>query len=65
MQISDRVWSSVLLDFIIKLLLSKEPMTKTEFDSILVVVDRLTKWKTFILYKESSTAEDLIYVFFR
>ena len=37
---------------------------RTEFDSILIVVDRLTKWGTFISYKELFTAEDLVYIFF-
>ena len=39
-------------------------MTRTEFNSILVIVNRLTKWGIFISYKESSTAEDLAYIFF-
>ena len=34
-----------------------------EFDFILVVVDRLTKWGTFIPYKKLFIAEDLIYAF--
>ena len=51
------------LDFITKFLESKEPITKTSFDSILVVTDRLTKYNYFIPYKKSSLAEDLTYVF--
>jgi hypothetical protein len=53
----------VALDFITKLPESKEPMTKTSFDSILVVTDQLTKYNYFIPYKESSSAEDLAYMF--
>src|SRR5450755_3322308 len=56
-------WEDVALDFITKLPESKEPMTKISFDSILVVTDRLTKYGYFIPYKESSSAEDLAYVF--
>ena len=56
-------WEDVTLDFITKLPESKEPMTKTSFDSILVVTDWLTKYGYFIPYKESSSAEDLAYVF--
>ena len=47
-----------------KLLPSKEPMIRIEFNSILVVVNRLTKWGTFISYKELSTTENLVYAFF-
>src|SRR5450755_254114 len=56
-------WEDVALDFITKLPESKEPMTKTSFDSILVITDRLTKYSYFIPYRESSSAEDLAYVF--
>jgi hypothetical protein len=56
-------WENVTLDFITKLPKSKEPITKTSFDSILVITDRLTKYDYFIPYKESSLAEDLAYMF--
>jgi hypothetical protein len=36
---------------------------KVVFDSILVVIDRLTKYGYFILYKESLLAEELAYAF--
>ena len=64
MQILEKVWSSVLLNFIIKLLPSKEPIIRIEFDSILIIINKLTKWGTFISYKESLTVEDLTYTFF-
>lgn len=56
-------WESISLDFIVKLPPSREPLTKAVFDSILVVVCRLTKYAYFIPYKEASTAEELAYVF--
>jgi hypothetical protein len=56
-------WEDVVLDFIVKLPESKESMTKTSFDSILIVTDRLTKYDYFIPYRESSSAENLVYVF--
>ena len=40
-------------------------MTGVTYDSVLVVTDRLTKYCYFIPYKESSTAEDLVYIFLR
>ena len=49
------------MDFIVKLLISKEPMTGVEYDSILVIIKRLTRYRMFIPYIEASTAEDLAY----
>jgi transposase InsO family protein len=53
------------MDFIVKLPPSKEPMTSTIYDSIWVVVDKLTKYAYFIPYKEASTAEEMAYAFVR
>ena len=50
------------MDFIIKLLISKELMTGIKYDSILVIIKRLTRYRMFIPYIEASTAEDLAYV---
>ena len=58
-------WSSIALDFIVKLPASKEPLTGVSYDSILVIVDRLTKYTHLIPYKEASTAEDLAYTFIK
>jgi hypothetical protein len=41
------------MDFITKLLLSRDSTTGIEYDSILTIVDRLTKWTYFLPYKES------------
>ena len=50
------------IDFIIKLLELKEPLTGIIYDSILVVNDTLTKYAHFILYKEVSDAAELAYI---
>uniref|UniRef100_A0A8H7KFJ6 RNA-directed DNA polymerase n=1 Tax=Bionectria ochroleuca TaxID=29856 RepID=A0A8H7KFJ6_BIOOC len=63
--VPERPWQSVSFDHIVKLPKSKEPMTGVEYDSILVVIDRLTKYGHFIPYKEASSAEDLAYQFLR
>ncbi len=47
------------MDFITKLPLSKDSTTGAEYDSILTMVDRLTKWTYFLPYKESWSAEQL------
>jgi hypothetical protein len=38
-------------------------MTRVVFDLILIIIDRLTKYEYFILYKESLSAEELVYAF--
>ena len=62
---SERPWASITLNFVIKLLKLKEPLTKAVYDSILVITDRLTKYRYFIPYKEASSAEKLAYMFLR
>jgi hypothetical protein len=56
-------WQDVALDFITKLSLFKEPITGIMYDSIIIVTNRLTKYAYFILYLESSLAENLAYIF--
>jgi hypothetical protein len=58
-------WKAIALDFITKLPLSKDLITKVKYDSILIITDRLTKYAYFINYLESSNAEDLAYTFLR
>ena len=59
------VWTLVALDFIVKLPKSKEPITKVVYNLILVITDRLTKYKYFIPYKEASSVEDLAFIFYK
>ena len=56
---------SIALDFIVKLPHLKEPMTGFVSDSIMVVTDRLTKYRHFVPYKEASNAKDLAYTFLK
>jgi hypothetical protein len=62
---SDRVWKSIVFDFVVKLPLSKELITEVIYNLIWVVTDRLTKYGHFVLYKESSTVEELVYAFLK
>jgi RNase H-like domain found in reverse transcriptase/Reverse transcriptase (RNA-dependent DNA polymerase)/Integrase zinc binding domain/Chromo (CHRromatin Organisation MOdifier) domain/Retrotransposon gag protein/Zinc knuckle/Retroviral aspartyl protease len=64
-EVPDRPFASIAMDWITKLPPSEEPMTKQKYDSIWVVVDRLTKFAYFLPYKESSTTEALVYQFLR
>jgi hypothetical protein len=58
-------WTSIILDFVIKLLLSRDPIIGIEYNFILVITDRLTKYIYIILYLKASIAEDLAYTFLR
>jgi hypothetical protein len=55
----------VAWDFIIKLPESKKPISNTQYDSILVITDRLTKFGYFLPYRKSSIAKELVYIFLR
>ena len=51
------------LNFVTKLLLSKESIIGIIYDFIIVVTDRLTKYAYFISNFKSFLAEDLAYIF--
>ena len=50
------------MDFIIKLPKLKDPLTKEDYDAILIIVDRLTKYSHLIPFKETYTAEQLGFI---
>jgi len=56
-----RAWKSIALDFITELPLSTDPITGIEYDAIMVITDRLTKYAYFIPWKTTATAEDVAY----
>ena len=58
--IVQRPQSSITIDFITKLPISKDSVTSIIYDSIFIVVDRLTKQVYFFLYKEIQTVEQLV-----
>ena len=47
------------MDFIIKLLKSKNSMIKTLYGSIIIVIDKLTKYIHFILFKTNFNTKQL------
>jgi len=54
-------WESVIMNFITKLPTSKNSAWGVKFDSILTIVDRLTKYTMFISFKKTTTASVLMY----
>jgi hypothetical protein len=59
------LWTSIVLDFVVKLLLSRDLIIRIEYDFILVITDRLIKYTYIILYLETSITKNLAYVFLR
>ena len=50
------------MDFIIKLLKSRDPVTGDIFNSIIVIIDKLTKYTILIPYKETYKVNQLGYI---
>ena len=50
------------MDFITKLLKSKDLMIAEMYDAIIVIVDRLTKYTIILPFKEKYNAEQLAFV---
>ena len=61
--ISNWLWASIIMNFIVKLLLLKKLLTEVIYNSILIIIDWLIKKVRFISYKEVSDAEELTYTF--
>jgi hypothetical protein len=61
LQPPERPWTSVTMDFIVKLPKSLEPGSARLCDTILVIVDRLTKAAKFVPTEETITAEECAY----
>ena len=61
----ERPWQGIAFDLIMKLPISKEPMTNMDCDAIWTITDLLTKYMYFLPYKEGSTTEQLAYMFQR
>jgi hypothetical protein len=65
LQVPTKPWQAIVMDFIVKLPLSADPVTKESYDGIMVVTDRFTKFGRFIPYRETWTATDLAHVFIK
>ena len=55
-------WDEVTMDFVVKLSKSKDPATDEPYDSIMVIVDKLTKYAIMVPFKETFNAEQLGHV---
>ena len=51
-KIADYLWQKIILDFIVKFSQSEDISTGIKYNNILIIIDKLTKYAYFILYKE-------------
>ena len=58
-------WEEITMDFIGPLPESMDPASKTKYDMIYVVLDKLTKYARFIPTRTTNTAPELAYIFMR
>ena len=63
LKVPKRSWQSIFLDFIIDLSESEEPLTKIKYNSILIIMDKLTKYIYFLSYQKTANIDNLIYIF--
>jgi transposase InsO family protein len=62
MELPSEPWSDISMDFVTGLPLSKDPATGLSYDSILVIVDRFTKYALMIPFRRDYTAVQLAHV---
>ena len=55
-------WDDIIMDFITKLLKSKDLITTEVYDAIMVIIDRLTKYAIILPFKEKYNAEQLAFL---
>ena len=60
--VPDTPWDDITMDFVVKLPKSKDPATRDVFDSIMVIVDKLTKYAIMVPFKESYKADQLAFI---
>ena len=60
-----RPWKLIALDFVVGLLLSRDPIIRLEYDSICVVTDRFTKYAYIVLVLGTMDADIIAQLFLR
>ncbi len=58
--IPKRTWGSVTIDFIVKLPKSKDLVNNTNYNNILIIIDRFIKYSKFISANKSYLIKDLV-----
>jgi hypothetical protein len=61
-ELPSKPWTNISIDFVTGLPLSKDPTTGLSYNSILVIVDRFTKYALIIPFQQDYTAVQLAHV---
>ena len=61
----NRAFKKLILDQMTKLLILNYPVSKLSYNLILVVVDYLTVYRIFILFKKGLDTEQLTHIFYK
>jgi hypothetical protein len=61
-ELPEKPWTDISMDFVTGLPLSRDPATGLAYDAILVIVDRFTKYTLFIPFRKNYTAVQLAHV---
>ena len=64
-EIGEKPWETISWDFIGPLPWSEDPVTKVLYDSILIIMEPVTKYMILEPFMTNGTAEDLAHVFFK
>jgi hypothetical protein len=62
MELPSELWTDILMDFVIGLPLLEDPATGLLYDSILVMVDRFSKYAEMVPFRRDYTAVQLAHV---
>ncbi len=65
MPIFKRTWNSVIIDFIVKLLKSKNLVSNTNYDNIFIIIKGFIKYNKFIPINESHSIKNFINIVIR
>ncbi len=60
LSIFERIWRLVIIDFIVKLSKSKDPINNTSYNNIFIIIKRFIKYNKFIFINKSYSIEDFI-----
>ena len=56
-KVADYLWQNITIDFIVKLLKLEDLTISTKYDSILIIVDKFTKYIYLISYNKKFTVK--------
>ncbi len=65
LSVLEQTWSSIIIDFIVKLSKSKDLVNNINYNSILVIIKRFIKYNKFIPTNESYSTKDLTDIIIR